>query len=44
MERSNANPQVGDLFYDSWGYNQTQGDFYEVVGLTPSGKITPLAR
>jgi len=38
MERSNANPQVGDLFYDSWGYNQTQVDFYEVVGLTPSGK------
>ena len=30
--------QVGDLFYDSWGYDQTQVDFYEVVGLTPSGK------
>jgi hypothetical protein len=30
--------KVGDLFYDSWGYDQTQVDFYEVVGLTPSGK------
>ena len=30
--------QVGDLFYDSWGYDQTQVDFYEVVGLTTSGK------
>ena len=30
--------EVGDLFYDSWGYDQTQVDFYEVVGLTPSGK------
>ena len=29
--------KVGDLFYDSWGYDQTQVDFYEVVGLTPSG-------
>ena len=30
--------QVGDLFACSWGYAQTQVDFYEVVGLTPSGK------
>ena len=30
--------QVGDLFACSWGYDQTQVDFYEVVGLTPSGK------
>ncbi len=25
---------VGDFFYDSWGYDQTNIDFYEVVGLT----------
>jgi hypothetical protein len=30
--------QVGDLFACSWGYDQTQVDFYEVVGVTPSGK------
>lgn len=28
---------VGTIFYSSWGYDQTQVDFYEVVGLTPKG-------
>lgn len=35
-------PKVGDLFYSSWGYDQTNIDFYQVtsvksrmVGLTP---------
>lgn len=30
--------KVGDYFYTSWGYDQTQVDFYEVVGFSPSGK------
>lgn len=25
--------KVGDVFYDSWGYNQTNIDFYQVVAL-----------
>ena len=25
-------------FYTSWGYDQTNVDFYKVLGLTPSGK------
>lgn len=29
--------KVGDFFYSSWGYDQTNVDFYEVVGLTPGG-------
>jgi len=33
-----ATVEIGDLFYNSWGYDQTQVDFFEVVGLTPSGK------
>lgn len=28
--------KVGDFFVHSWGYNQTNIDFYEVVGLTPA--------
>lgn len=28
---------VGDIFYSSWGYDQTNVDFYKVVGLTPKG-------
>ena len=30
--------KVGDFFVSSWGYDQTNIDFYKVVGLTPSGK------
>lgn len=29
--------KVGDFFYTSWGYDQTNVDFYKVVGLTPKG-------
>jgi hypothetical protein len=30
--------KVGDIFYTSWGYDQTNVDFYEVLSVTPSGK------
>lgn len=30
--------EVGDIFYTSWGYEQTNLDFYQVVGLV--GKVT----
>lgn len=33
---------VGDLFYDSWGYDQTNVDFYQVVAL--KGKMTAVIR
>lgn len=29
---------IGDFFYTSWGYDQTQVDFYRVESFTPSGK------
>lgn len=29
--------KVGDKVYNSWGYDQTNVDFYEVVEVTPSG-------
>lgn len=28
---------IGDFFVSSWGYEQTNVDFYQVVGLTPKG-------
>ena len=34
--------RVGDLFYESWGYDQTNVDFYEVVEL--KGKATAILR
>ena len=30
--------EVGDIFYESWGYDQTNINWYQVVGVTPSGK------
>jgi len=30
--------QVGDFFRESWGYDQTNVDFYEVVRVSSSGK------
>lgn len=32
-----AGVKVGDYFYASWGYDQTNIDFWKVVGLTPKG-------
>lgn len=36
--------KVGDYFVSSWGYDQTNIDFYEVVGLTPSGKSVKVVK
>ena len=33
-----TNVEVGDIFHCSWGYDMTINDYYQVVGLTPSGK------
>ena len=30
-------PEVGDVLVSSWGYDQTNKDFWRVVGLTASG-------
>jgi hypothetical protein len=38
--------KVGDIFYNSWGYDQTNIDWYQVVSITASGKsvkIRPIA-
>lgn len=34
---TDAPVRVGDFFYSSWGYDQTNIDYYKVVGLTPKG-------
>ena len=34
--------EVGDFFVASWGYDQTNVNFFEVVGITPSGKSVKL--
>lgn len=31
------NIKVGDIFYTSWGYDQTNIDWYQIVGVTPKG-------
>lgn len=34
---SEVGVKVGDFFSSSWGYDQTNVDFYKVVALTPKG-------
>lgn len=36
--------EVGDVFYSSWGYDQTNIDYYKVVGLTKSGKSAKIVQ
>lgn len=37
--------QVGDLYYDSWGYEQTNIDFYQITGIKgKTFEITPIAK
>ena len=33
---------IGTILHSSWGYDQTNCDFYEVVGYTPSNKSVRL--
>jgi hypothetical protein len=37
-EKMSEQITVGDVFVSKWGYDQTNVDFYEVVGVTASGK------
>jgi hypothetical protein len=35
--------KVGDIFRSSWGYDQTNVNFYEVVKVTPTGvRVRPI--
>jgi hypothetical protein len=36
--------KVGDIFYNSWGYEQTNIDWYQVVAITPTGKSVKVKR
>lgn len=38
VEKPVVQVKVGDFFVSSWGYDQTNVDFYKVVGVTKSGK------
>jgi len=37
-EHENDKISIGDCFYSSWGYDQTNVEMYKVVGFTKSGK------
>jgi hypothetical protein len=39
------NPATGDVLVSSWGYDQTNVDFYQVVAVTPSSvKIRKISK
>jgi len=37
-EEARKSIKVGDIFHNSWGYDQTNCDFYQLVKISPSGK------
>lgn len=37
-ENENEGVKIGDTFYTSWGYDQTNTEHYKVIGVSPSGK------
>jgi hypothetical protein len=41
---SPATPKVNDILVCSWGYDQTNVDFYKVLKLSPSGKSVTIVR
>lgn len=34
--------KIGDILHASWGYNMSLNDFYEVTGISPTGKTCTL--
>ena len=36
IEKTKVQPRVGDIFYTSWGYDQTNIEFFQVVKVSPS--------
>ena len=36
--------KVGDIFYASWGYDQTNIDFVKVIGISQTGKTVTCRR
>ena len=43
-ERRKRKMTVGKIFYSSWGYEQTNIDFYKVVEVSKSGKTITLQK
>lgn len=41
---SAAAPKLNDILVCSWGYDQTNVDFYKVISITPSGKSVTIQR
>jgi hypothetical protein len=42
-EKTPEQVEIGDIFVSSWGYEQTNINFYQVIGKTGSGKSVTLA-
>jgi hypothetical protein len=42
QQSDDALVKVGDIFYNSWGYGQTNIDWYQVVSVSPTGKTVKI--
>jgi len=43
-EHQNDSVKIGDMFYTSWGYDQTNTEHFQVVKISPTGKTCQVIR
>lgn len=43
-DANRTTPQIGDILVSSWGYDQTNVDFYQVIALTKTGASVRLRK
>ena len=43
-EHQNDSVKIGDMFYTSWGYDQTNTEHFQIVKISPTGKTCQVIR
>ncbi len=44
LENENDSAKVGDVFHSSWGYDQTNTEYYKIVEISKSGKTAKVVQ
>ena len=44
LEHKSERAKVGDVFHSSWGYDQTNTEYYKIVGISKTGKTAKVVQ
>jgi len=44
LENENDSAKVGDVFHSSWGYDQTNTEYYKIVSISKTGKTAKVVQ